>query len=156
VKRGKIPVSPTTRLEHPPTVERQRAAWWSAEQLRAFLHHVESDRLYAAWLLFAPTGMRRGEVAGLTWDDIDLDAGRVTVHWQLGLVGSKPTFKPSPKSDAGRRRMSLDPYTLAALPEYRDASSKSDLRQEARGRTRRPTTTARREPARSSSGRTGP
>ena len=46
VKRGKIPVSPTTRLEHPPTVERQRAAWWSAEQLRAFLHYVESDRLY--------------------------------------------------------------------------------------------------------------
>jgi integrase len=119
VKRGKIPVSPTTRLEHPPTVERQRAAWWSAEQLRAFLHHVESDRLYAAWLLFATTGMRRGEVAGLTWDDIDLDACRVTVHWQLGLVGSKPTFKPRPKSDAGRRRMSLDPYTLAALREHR-------------------------------------
>jgi Phage integrase, N-terminal SAM-like domain/Arm DNA-binding domain len=37
---------------------------WSPEQLRAFLDHARRDRLYAAWLLFATTGMRRGEVAG--------------------------------------------------------------------------------------------
>jgi integrase len=41
---------------------------WSPEQLRFFLEHVRDDPLYAAWLLFATTGMRRGEVAGLRWD----------------------------------------------------------------------------------------
>ncbi|HTE69197.1 MAG TPA: tyrosine-type recombinase/integrase [Actinomycetes bacterium] len=51
---------------------------WSPEQLRAFLDHVRTDRLYAAWLLLATTGMRRGEVAGLRWADVDLDAGRVS------------------------------------------------------------------------------
>jgi len=40
---------------------------WSPEQLRAFLAQVRHDPLYAAWLLFATTGMRRGEVAGLRW-----------------------------------------------------------------------------------------
>src|SRR5215207_2308019 len=35
---------------------------WSPAQLRAFLDHARHDRLYAAWLLFATTGMRRGEV----------------------------------------------------------------------------------------------
>lgn len=119
VKRGKIAANPLERLEHPPTVERTRGTWWTPAQLRAFLTHVEGDRMYAAWLLFATTGMRRGEVAGLTWDDIDLDAGRVTVEWQLGLVDSKPTFKPRPKTDAGRRRMALDPATLAQLRDHR-------------------------------------
>jgi integrase len=63
----------------PPTTTRRAAARRSADARGGSW----GDRLYAAWLLFATTGMRRGEVAGLTWDDIDLDAGRVTVHGQL-------------------------------------------------------------------------
>jgi integrase len=51
---------------------------WSPEQLRVFLNHARQDRLYAAWLLFATTGMRRGEVAGLRWSDVALEAGRVS------------------------------------------------------------------------------
>jgi integrase len=53
---------------------------WSPEQLRAFLTHVRADRLFAAWMLFATTGMRRVEVAGLRWTtDVDLQAGQVKV-----------------------------------------------------------------------------
>jgi integrase len=51
---------------------------WTPEQLRAFLAHARTDRLYAAWLLVATTGMRRGELAGLRWVDVDLDAGRAS------------------------------------------------------------------------------
>jgi integrase len=51
---------------------------WTPAQLRTFLDDVRGDRLYAAWLLFATTGMRRGELAGLRWVDVDLDAGRVS------------------------------------------------------------------------------
>lgn len=119
VKRGKIPTNPLARLEHAPSAERTRTTWWTPGQLRTFLRQVEGDRLYAAWLLFATTGMRRGEVAGLVWDDIDLDAHTVAVEWQLGLVDSKPTFKPRPKTDAGRRRMALDPATVQALRDHR-------------------------------------
>jgi len=48
---------------------------WTPEQLRAFLHHVRDDRLYAAWLLVATTGLRRAELAGLRWVDLDLSRG---------------------------------------------------------------------------------
>jgi integrase len=49
---------------------------WSAEQLRRFLPVVADDRLFAMWVLLCTTGMRRGEVLGLRWRDVDLDARR--------------------------------------------------------------------------------
>ena len=51
---------------------------WTPEQLRTFLAHVRNDRLYALWLLIATTGMRRAELAGLRWVDVDLDAARLS------------------------------------------------------------------------------
>lgn len=76
---------------------------------------VREGRLYAAWLLFSTTGMRWGEVAGLTWGDLDLDAGSVRVEWTLGNIDARVTWKPRPKSRAGER----DPATIAALKEHR-------------------------------------
>lgn len=50
---------------------------WTAEELRTFLDHVADNRLYACYLLAATTGMRRGELLGLRWTDVDLEAGRL-------------------------------------------------------------------------------
>jgi integrase len=51
---------------------------WTREQLRAFLAHARHDRLYALWLLAATTGMRRAELAGLRWVDVDLNGARLS------------------------------------------------------------------------------
>jgi integrase len=59
----------------PPSGASPQQQVWTPEQLRAFLTHVRDDRLYALWLLVATTGMRRAELAGLRWSDIDF-AGR--------------------------------------------------------------------------------
>jgi len=91
---------------------------WSPEQLRTFLGHVRGDRLYAAWLLFATTGMRRGEIAGLRWPDVDLDAGRVSPR-RPRVVVSYEVLVSEPKTAKGRRSIALDPVTLAALREHR-------------------------------------
>ena len=118
VKRGRIKRNPADAVS-PPTARKARTEWWSVDELRTFLSHVAEDELYAAWLLFATTGARLGEVAGLTWDDLDLDAGWMRVDWTLGHVGHKMTWKPRPKSRAGERTMALDPATVAALREHR-------------------------------------
>jgi integrase len=118
VKRGRVKRNVADLVEAPGS-ERPTHRWWSPDELRAFVTHVRGDRLYAAWLLFVTTGMRRGEVAGLAWDDIDLETGVLTVNWQLGVLDSKPTFKPRPKSKAGARTMSLDPATVEALRVHR-------------------------------------
>ena len=118
VKRGRIKRNPADAVS-PPTARKARTEWWSVEQLRAFLHHAADDDLYAAWLLFATTGARLGEVSGLTWDDLDLEAGWMRVDWTLGHVGHKLTWKPRPKSRAGERTMALDPATVKALRDHR-------------------------------------
>jgi integrase len=91
---------------------------WSPDQLRAFLDHVRYDRLYAAWLLLATTGMRRGEVAGLRWIDFDLDAGRVSPRRPRVVVNHEVLVSEA-KTARGRRSIALDPATVAALRSHR-------------------------------------
>ena len=91
---------------------------WSPEQLRAFLEHIRGDPLYAAWLLLATTGMRRGEVAGLRWSDVDLKASRVSPRRPRVVVNYEVVVS-EPKTSKGRRSLALDPATVAALREHR-------------------------------------
>jgi integrase len=91
---------------------------WSPEQLRAFLAQVRHDPLDAAWLLFTTTGMRRGEVAGLRWPDVDLDGGRVSPRRPRVVVNYEVVI-PEPKTAKGRRSLALDPATVAALRDHR-------------------------------------
>jgi integrase len=91
---------------------------WSPEQLRCFLDHVQADRLYPAWLLIATTGMRRGELAGLRWADVDLEAGRASPRRPRVVVDNEVVVS-EPKTAKGRRSLALDPVTVAALRRHR-------------------------------------
>jgi integrase len=102
-------------------------ACWSPEQLGAFLRHVADDRLAAAWRLVAQTGMRRGEVVGLRWEDIDLDAGRVTISHTRVMVGYNVRTS-QPKTDSGNRSFQLDPATVAALRKWKAQQAQERLR----------------------------
>jgi hypothetical protein len=55
VKRGRLKRNPADAV-WPPTRGKASTRWWSVEELRAFLQHVQDDELYAAWLIFATTG----------------------------------------------------------------------------------------------------
>jgi integrase len=128
VKWGKLIRNPADAAD-PPTYSAARPAsanCWTAEQLRAFLEHVRDERLYPMWLLFATTGMRRGEVAGLTWDDVDLDAARIAVRRARVTVGHD-VDDAAPKSDRGRRNVALDRATAAALRTWRSRQLEEKL-----------------------------
>ncbi len=91
---------------------------WDAVQARTFLAHVEHDRLSAMWRLFVATGMRRGEVAGLRWIDVDLDAGRIAVRSTRVLVYTEVQVV-EPKTRRSRRSVTLDAGTVDALRDHR-------------------------------------
>jgi integrase len=112
---------PRPQVWTPALTERwQREGWrpvvgvWTAGQTAVFLAQVRSHRLYALFHLVALRGLRRGEVAGLKWSDLDLDAGTLTVTGQLQQLGGRLIAGP-PKSDAGWRVIALDKTTIAAL-----------------------------------------
>ncbi|MFN8186366.1 MAG: site-specific integrase [Gaiellales bacterium] len=91
---------------------------WSAEELRSFLEHVRHDRLYALWLVAATTGARRGELAGLKWDAVDLESRRISIRRTLISVGYRIEWS-EPKTENGRRSVALDPTTAEALRVHR-------------------------------------
>jgi integrase len=110
----------------PPKPKTPEMQVWSPEQLRAFLDHVQADRLYAAWLLAVTTGMRRGEILGLRWSDLDLEAGRVAVRRPRIVVDYRVQVS-EPKTAKGRRSLALDPATVAALRAHRAHQAEEKL-----------------------------
>jgi len=113
-------------LADPPSPTRADMRTWTAEELRRFLTHVEGERLAALWMLAASTGMRRGEVLGLRWVDVDLELARVAVRQTLVLAG-RQVVTSEPKTSRGRRSIALDPRTVAALRSWRAAQLEERL-----------------------------
>jgi len=89
---------------------------WDAKRLAAFLGATRSDRLGGLWHLLAMTGMRRGEALGLRWEDVDLEAGRISVRRAL-IPNGKVVVVSEPKTARGRRSIALDPETVLVLRE---------------------------------------
>jgi integrase len=117
VRWGLVPRN-VALLASPPRPGQPELMVWTAAELRAFLEHVQGDRLAGLWHLAASTGMRRGEVLGLRWADVDLPAARVAVRRSLVTVGHEVVVS-EPKSAKGRRSVALDPGTVAVLRSWR-------------------------------------
>lgn len=106
---------PRPRDARPPEM-----AWWTPLELRRFLDLTATELLGPLFRVAAMTGMRRGEVCGLRWRDIDLDTARLTVRQQLIVVRSPGAENgglrfSEPKTSHGRRSIDLDPETVAVL-----------------------------------------
>jgi integrase len=128
LKRGKIHRNPAS-VASPPRLSAARSperTTWTAEELRRFLSLVEDDRLQAAWVLLATTGMRRGEVLGLRWDDLDLDNARLLIRQALISVGYEAQFS-EPKTGRSARVVDLDPVTVGALKAHRAKQAEERL-----------------------------
>lgn len=112
-----VPRNVADSANPPKTVKRAKKTW-TADELRRFLGHVRDDRLYAAFLLAATTGMRRGEILGLAWSSLDLNASRLSVSRSLVSVDYRVEIS-EPKTAQARRQVALDPATVQALRDHR-------------------------------------
>lgn len=92
---------------------------WTGEEVSAFLEAMRDHRLFAGYVLAASTGMRRGEVLGLRWRDLDLEARRLSVRQTITCVNYEVVVG-TPKTHRSRRSIALDPVTVQVLRDHRD------------------------------------
>lgn len=111
--------NPAARARPPKlqAVARHEMRYWTAEQLSRFLVCARSHRLYPAFYLAAMTGMRRGEVLGLRWNDVDFERQRLSIRQTLISVAYE-VMQSTPKTHQARA-VDLDPETVDILRRHR-------------------------------------
>lgn len=101
-----------------PTLQHQTMNAWNETQARQFLADTRDDVLAAVWALLLTRGLRRGELCGLRWEAIDLDAGTATIVHTLIVVDGR-VLAPTPKTLSSRRSLPLDASLVSLLIGHR-------------------------------------
>jgi len=125
VRRGYCQRNVAALVERPRSQSRSMTCW-DAQQSAAFLRAAEGDRLYACWVIFLARGLRRGEVAGLKWANVDLDGGVLRIVATRISIGGRAVTS-DPKTAAGRRSVPLDRGLVAVLRAHRRAQLEERL-----------------------------
>lgn len=90
------------------------------EQARALLEAARGDRLECALRLALSLGMRRGEVCGLCWSDVDLERGVLHVRGNVQYVPGNGLVYGQPKTDSSERTIKLPATLIAALRWHKE------------------------------------
>ena len=118
--------NPAVRAHRSSADDRSPVNTWTAAQVRTFLRHVADDRLFALWRSAVTTGMRRAELLGLRWRDVDLSLGQVAVV-QTRLKANGTTYFAGPKTQRSRRTIAIDGATVDVLKRHRAAQARERL-----------------------------
>ena len=126
VDDGLLYRNPVDRVKRPTPIRTRELAVWELGDAVAFLAAVQEDRLFAMWMLFLSTGMRRGEVAGLRWKDVNLGTGQVAVRHQLTCINGR-VITGDPKTTSSTGTVAIDDRVVEALRRHRIAQQEERL-----------------------------
>ena len=119
VRMGIIASNPAASVERP-RWDRPEMQIWDLDQVARFLSRSADDPHNALWRLVLVCGLRRGELLGLRWSDVDLVDGSVAIRQTRVLAGSS-VVTDTPKTRKGRRTVAIDAGTVDALARLKDA-----------------------------------
>jgi len=92
----------------------------TAAEARQFLDAARADRLHALYELALRTGLRKGELLGLRWEDLDLDGGTASIRRTLQRTNSAGLTALPTKTQSSERRIALPTECLRSLEQHRD------------------------------------
>jgi integrase len=90
-----------------------RLRTWDTDQAARFLELTAGDPLHDLWRVALATGMRRGELLGLSWEDVDLEQRQVRVRRSLSYIGRR--FHITSTKTGRTRVLAIDDDTVAAI-----------------------------------------
>ena len=99
----------------PPRAEKKEAVAWNADIISKFIDAAEGCRYRDVYSLAALTGMRRSELAGLKWPDIDTKSGRLRVVRTRQRIYGHGIVEGQPKTHRSRRTVALSRSAVSVL-----------------------------------------
>ena len=120
VKDGLIKKNPILGVRLP-QAEQKEMKVLTKEEIQRFLIQAKEEGLYELFLLELTTGLRRGEILALTWNDLNFKTGELHVNKQATMVGGKITIS-EPKTKAAFRTIIIPPPMVEVLKEYKKSS----------------------------------
>ncbi len=120
---GLIPRNVTEAVKAP-QAHKKEVKPLTSNEVKALLSAAVGDRLEALYVVAIHTGLRRSELLGLKWTDVDLDAGTLSVQRSLD---TDRTFNP-PKRNKSRRTVKLTGQAVEALKSHRARQNEERLR----------------------------
>lgn len=113
-----------------PRLSRKEKQTWTLEQAQQFLEYAKQKgtRRYIVYLLAIYTGMRRGEIFGLRWKDIDFENGKISINQTLSWVSGQGHVFQEAKTKRSHRSISISDFVLEELKRHRLEQRKEKLR----------------------------
>jgi integrase len=105
-------------VTEPPRVTYKPGKTWTADDAQRFLAASDADTYHPLWLVALTTGLRRGELLGVRWQDLDLNKRTLRVAQTVTVLKGAPHIQ-TPKSASALRTVTLPPETVAALSAHR-------------------------------------
>ena len=99
-----------------PKLERKEMKTLSVEHLASFLHEAQESGVFEMYYIELATGLRRGELLGLKWDDIDLEQGIIHVRRQIARIDGEIVEAPL-KTKNSYRSLSIGQDAVEILRE---------------------------------------
>ena len=107
-------------LVRAPRGERVDVKWWTASEATAFLDSIEDHPLVGLFTLALALGMRRGELLGLRWQDVDLEGKKLHIRQTIQRLGkAEGLVIGPPKTSRSRRSIPLPKLCIVALEKRR-------------------------------------
>ena len=128
-KWGYILVNPNENIERIKVIKKE-IKFYTPEEVNTLLKVLENESLkYRALIYLAlDSGARRGEITGLTWNDVDFDNNTININKTTQYVAGVGVFEKSTKNETSNRVVYISDTTMKILKQYRNEQLKSKLK----------------------------
>src|SRR5262249_43489124 len=101
-----------------PRIQKQEMTIFTPEQINIFFEHIKGHRLEALFIMAFTLGLRRGELLGLRFSDVNLEAGTLQINYALQRYDGE-LHLDEPKTEKSRRLLPLPSLLVTALRNHR-------------------------------------